>query len=176
MRICLKDDPARAIFPMTDCLPTNIGCEDMFSQGTCFCPFCGNQKVFAVPTFATGTAWSSPDWVHTYHTLQNSEAFPWRTSEPWHKPDCTHDDVTVHVPRFGPWALLLLRPHDRQFYPLLQDMAIPLTDTSIEQDNLTSKAFSVLTSVEIMVGMTGLRNRLAMVLCLFMTRSKDFNS
>ena len=44
----LPDDPAQAIFPMIDCLPTNIGCEDMFSQGKCFCPFCGNQNVFAV--------------------------------------------------------------------------------------------------------------------------------
>ena len=34
----MPDDPAQAIFPMIDYLPTNIGCEEMFSQGNCFCP------------------------------------------------------------------------------------------------------------------------------------------
>ena len=126
---------------MIDCLPVGIGREEMFSQGQCFCPFCGNQKVFAVPTFATGTTWRSPDWVNTYHSLQTSEAFPWRTSDSWHKSDCKHDDVTVHVPCFGPWALLLLRPHDRRLYPSLEDMAISLTDTSLEQDRLAIQGF-----------------------------------
>ena len=40
------------------------------------------------------------------------------------------DEVTVHVTKFGPWALLFFRPHDLSLYPPLQEMAIPLTDTS----------------------------------------------
>ena len=45
----MPDDPAQVIFPMIDLLPTSIGCEEMFSQGNCVCPYCGNQRVFAVP-------------------------------------------------------------------------------------------------------------------------------
>ena len=127
----MPDDPAQAIFSMIDCLPTGIGCEEMFSQGMCFCPFCGNQKVFAVPTFATAVTWKSPEWNSTFETLKGAEAFPWRTNVSWHRADCDRDEVTVKVTKFGPWALLLFRPHDRTLYPPLQEMAIPLSDDSL---------------------------------------------
>ena len=130
----MPDDPAQAIFSMIDCLPSGIGCEEMFSQGICFCPFCGNQKVFAVPTFATAITWKSPEWNSTFETLK--EAFPWRTNVSWHRADCDRDEVTVSVTKFGPWALLLFRPHDRTLYPPLQEMAIPLSDDSLRKEGL----------------------------------------
>ena len=133
----MPDDPAQSIFAMVDCLPIDIGCEEMFSQGNCFCPFCGNQRVFAVPTFATAVTWKSPEWINTYQALRNAEAFPWRTSDAWHQPDCTRDEVTVRVSKFGPWALLLFRTSDLSLYPSLQDMAIPVTDTSLTDNGLT---------------------------------------
>ncbi len=133
----MPDDPAQSIFAMVDCLPTDIGCEEMFSQGNCFCPFCGNQRIFAVPTFATAVTWKSPDWTNTYQALRNAEAFPWRTSAAWHQPSCTRDEVTVRVTKFGPWALLLFRPRELSLYPSLQDMAIPVTDASLTDNGLT---------------------------------------
>ena len=132
----MPDDPAQAIFSMIDCLPTGIGCEEMFSQGMCFCPFCGNQKVFAVPTFATAITWKSPEWNSAFETLKGAEAFPWRTNVSWHRADCDRDEVTVSVTKFGPWALLLFRPHDRTLYPPLQEMAIPLSDDSLLKKGL----------------------------------------
>ena len=132
---------SQAIFPMIDCLPTNIGCEEMFSQGNCFCPFCGNQRVFAVPTFATAVTWKSPAWTTLQGALRESEAFPWRTSAAWHQPNCTRDEVTVRVTKFGPCALLLLRPHDPSLYPPLQEMTLPLTDASVTDEGLKVGGF-----------------------------------
>ena len=137
----MPDDPAQAIFPMIDCLPTNIGCEGMFSQGNCFCPFCGNQRVFAVPTFATAVTWKSPAWTTLFGVLRESEAFPWRTCDAWHQPNCTRDEVTVRVTKFGPWVLLLLRPHESTLYPSLQEMTIPLADMSITEQGLKVSGF-----------------------------------
>ena len=128
----MPDDPAQSIFSMIDCLPTDIGCEEMFSQGNCFCPFCGNQRVFAVPTFATAATWKSPSWTSLQRALRDSEAFPWRTHAVWHQPNCTRDEGTVRVTKFGPWALLLFRPHELSLYPSLQEMAIPLSDSSVD--------------------------------------------
>ena len=133
----MPDDPAQSIFAMVDCLPIDIGCEEMFSQGNCFCPFCGNQRIFAVPTFATAVTWKSPEWTNTYQALRNAEAFPWRTSDAWRQPECTRDEVTVRVSKFGPWALLLFRTNELSLYPSLQDMAIPVTDTSLIENGLT---------------------------------------
>ena len=137
----MPDDPAQVIFPMIDLLPTNIGCEEMFSQGNCVCPYCGNQRAFAVPTFATAVTWKSPDWTTLQGALQEAEAFPWRTCDAWHQPDCNRDEVTVHVTKFGPWALLFFRPHDLSLYPPLQEMAIPLTDTSVTERKLKVGGF-----------------------------------
>ena len=85
----------------------------------------------AVPTFATAVTWKSPEWNSTFETLKGAEAFPWRTNVSWHRADCDRDEVTVKVTKFGPWALLLFRPHDRTLYPPLQEMAIPLSDDSL---------------------------------------------
>ncbi len=141
----MPDDPAQAIFSMIDCLPIGIGCEEMFSQGNCFCPFCGNQKVFAVPTFATAITWKSPEWSSTFEALYHAEAFPWRTSASWHRADCAREEATVSVTRFGPWALLLFRPHDPTLYPPLQEMTIPLTDNSLGEKGLKIQGLMLLT-------------------------------
>ena len=100
----MPDDPAQAIFSMIDCLPSGIGCEEMFSQGICFCPFCGNQKVFAVPTFATAITWKSPEWNSTFETLKGAEAFPWRTNVSWHRADCDRDELSDSQ-RYQIWSL-----------------------------------------------------------------------
>ena len=132
----MPDDPAQAIFPMVDCLPTGIGCEEMFSQGMCFCPFCGSQRIFAVPTFATAVTWKSPSWTSLLEALSGAEAFPWKTRDAWHSPGCTRDEVTVKVNKFGPWVLLLFRPRDSALYPSLQEIAVPLSDASIADQGL----------------------------------------
>ena len=137
----MPDDPAQSIFPMIDCLPTDIECKEMFSQGNCFCPFCGNQRVFAVPTFATAATWRSPSWTNLHQALLDSEAFPWRTSAAWHKPSCTRDEVTVRVTKFGPWALLLFRPHESSLYPPLREMTVPLTDAAVAANGLAVHGF-----------------------------------
>ena len=43
--------------------------------------------------------------------------------------------------KFGPWALLLLRPHDPSLYPPLQEMTIPLTDASVTDEGLKVGGF-----------------------------------
>ena len=80
-------------------------------------------------------------WVNSYEALREAAAFPWKTNERWQKPECERDVVSVHVPRFGPWALLLFRPHDPLLYHSLQDIAIPLSDPSIGQNGLEVEGF-----------------------------------